>query len=508
MNRASTLHICGTGSGVGKSVIVSALCRIFLQDGYGVCPFKAQNMALNSFVTREGGEIGRAQAFQAEACRIEPHVDMNPILIKPTADKHAQVIVHGKPIANMSALRYMRLKKQLSREVFSSFDRLCKRYELIVMEGAGSPAEINLKSHDIVNLKMARYANAPVILVGDIDKGGVFASFVGTLELLEKEERKQIKAFVINKFRGDRKLLKPGIDFLEKRTGIKVLGVIPYFHPSGRTGIKISEEDSVPLDNFESVDRPARHKLNIEVIYLPHISNFTDFDALEGEPDVSLRYIKTPGSLNRPDIIIIPGTKNTASDLRYLRESGFAEKIRGIMKNDESAVLIGICGGFQMLGTRILDPHRTESRQKETNGLGILEMETIFGKDKILSRVKAIEASSGLAVSGYEIHHGKSRNIKNYMPVFNIIERKGKIVRDTDGIIAMNGRIYGTYIHGIFDADTFRRNFLNRIRLKKGWDVLYNKTSYNPDHELDKLAGLVRKNMDMKYLYKILKNGA
>ncbi len=508
MNRAKTLHICGTGSGVGKSVIVSALCRIFLQDGYRVCPFKAQNMSLNSFVTKEGGEIGRAQAFQAEACRIEPHVDMNPILIKPTADKHAQVIVHGKPIANMSALRYVRHKKRLSKEVFNSFDRLSKKYELIIMEGAGSPAEINLKSHDIVNLKMARYADAPVILVGDIDKGGVFAWLVGTLELLEREERKQIKGFIINKFRGDAKLLRPGIDFLEKRTGIKVLGIIPYFHPSGRNSIKISEEDSVPLDNFESVDRPARRKLNIDVIYLPHISNFTDFDALEREPDVSLRYIKTPESLNRPDIIIIPGTKNTANDLRFLMESGFAEKIGSVVRNDKSVVLIGICGGFQMLGIRIRDPQRIESRQKETNGLGMLEMETVFGKDKVLAQVKAKEVSSGLDVSGYEIHHGKSRNIRNYMPAFNIIERKGKIVRDTDGIVAMNGRIYGTYIHGIFDADIFRRNFLNRVRSRKGWDALSNKTSFNPDHELDKLASLVRKNIDMKYLYKILKDGA
>jgi adenosylcobyric acid synthase len=432
---------------------------------------------------------------------------MNPVLIKPTADKHAQVIVHGKAIANMSALCYARHKKRLSKEVFNSFDRLSKKYELIVMEGAGSPAEINLKSHDIVNLKMACYADAPVILVGDIDKGGVFAWLVGTLELLEKEERKQIKGFIINKFRGDVKLLRPGIDFLEKRTGIKVLGIIPYFHPSGRNSIKISEEDSVPLDNFESADRPARRKLNIDVIYLPHISNFTDFDALEREPDVSLRYIKSPESLHRPDIIIIPGTKNTANDMRYLKESGFAEKIGSVMRNDKSAVLIGICGGFQMLGTRIRDPHRTESRQKETDGLGMLEMETVFGKDKVLSQVKAKEASSGLDVSGYEIHHGKSRNIRNYMPAFNIIERKGKIVRDTDGVVAMNGRIYGTYIHGIFDADTFRREFLNRIRLKKGWDVLSNKTSFNPDRELDKLASLVRKNTDMKYLYKILKNG-
>ena len=509
MNRAKTLHISGTGSGVGKSVIVSALCRIFLQDGYRVCPFKAQNMSLNSFVTSDGGEIGRAQAFQAEACGIEPAVDMNPILIKPTGDKHAQVIVHGKPVANMSALAYVRNKKRLSKSALESFDRLKNEYELMVLEGAGSPAEINLKSHDIVNLKMARYAAAPVILVGDIDKGGVFAWLVGTLELLEKEERKQIKAFIINKFRGDVKLLKPGIDFLEKRTGIKVLGIIPYFHPSGRNGIKIPEEDSVSLGNFDANVTNGRRKLNIDVIYLPHISNFTDFDALEKEPDVRLRYIKDLDSLDKPDVIIIPGTKNTAGDLRYLKESGFAKKMQAIMKDNRSAVLIGICGGFQMLGTKIRDPYGLESRQGDVDGLGILKMETVFGKDKVLSQVKAVEARSGLVVSGYEIHHGKSRNIKKYAPAFNIIERAGKhMPKSADGIVALSGRIYGTYIHGIFDADIFRRDFLNRVRSKKGWGALSRTTSFSPDRELNKLAGLVRKNIDMKYLYKIVESGA
>jgi len=508
MNRAKTLHICGTGSGVGKSVIVSALCRIFLQDGYRVCPFKAQNMALNSFVTREGGEIGRAQAFQAAACRIEPLVDMNPILIKPTADKRAQVIVRGKPIGNMSAAAYVRYKKKLSKTALESFDRLKKQYELIVMEGAGSPAEINLKSHDIVNLKMARYAGAPVILVGDIDKGGVFAWLVGTLELLEREERKQIKAFIINKFRGDAKLLRPGIDFLEEKTGIKVLGIIPYFHPSGRNGIKVSEEDSVPLDNFKSAHGPGRRRLNIDIIYLPHISNFTDFDALEREPDVRLRYLKSPESLDSPDMVVIPGTKNTASDLRYLRESGFARSLEKLMKGDRAAVLVGICGGFQMLGAKIHDQYGTESRRREVDGLGMLEMETVFGGDKILSQVKAVEARSGLEVSGYEIHHGRPRNIKKYAPAFRIIERQGSPARGVDGVVALNGRIYGTYIHGIFDSDIFRRDFLNRIRSKKGWGALSRTTSFDPDSELDKLAGLVRNNIDMGYLYKILNAGA
>ncbi len=507
MNRAKTLHICGTGSGVGKSVMVSALCRIFLQDGHKTCPFKAQNMALNSFVTKEGGEIGRAQAFQARACRLEPHVDMNPILMKPIADKSAQIIVHGKPIANMSAITYVRHKKRLSKLALESFDRLSKQYELIVMEGAGSPAEINLKSHDIVNLKMAKYAGAPVVLVGDIDKGGVFAWLIGTLELLEKEERKQIKGFIINKFRGDMKLLRPGIDFLEKRTGIRVLGVIPYFHPAGRNGIKVTEEDSVPLDNLEPKDTISNHNLNIDVVYLPHISNFTDFDALEKEPDVALRYVKRPELLSNPDIIILPGTKNTINDLKYLKESGFAEKIQKIMKAGKSCVLVGICGGFQMLGSKICDPHKAESHQVGTDGLGILKMETVFSKDKILSQIKAVEAISGFEISGYEIHHGKSRNMKKYSPAFNITQREERSVREVDGAVTMNGRIYGTYIHGIFDSDLFRRDFLNRIRIKKGWNVRSRTTIFDPDRELDKLASLVRNNIDMKYLYKILKDG-
>ncbi len=520
MNRAKTLHISGTGSGVGKSVIVSALCRIFLQDGYRVCPFKAQNMALNSFVTKEGGEIGRAQAFQATACRIEPHVNMNPILIKPIADKNAQVIVHGKPIGNMSAITYVRRKGKLSKSAHESFDELSKQYEVVVMEGAGSPAEINLKSHDIVNLKMALYAGAPVILVGDIDKGGVFASFVGTLELLDREERKQIKAFIINKFRGDVRLLRPGIDFLEKRTGIKVLGVIPYFHPSGKDGIKISEEDSVGLDNFVKDHASARRKLNIDVIHLPHISNFTDFDALDAEPDVRLRYARRSEDLDNSDIIIIPGTKNTIADLTWLKESGIANKILSAVRHPRPTavvpsggqapvtILIGICGGFQMLGTTIRDPYRAESRQKETDGLGILEMETVFNKEKILSRVKAVEIISGLEVSGYEIHHGKSCNIKKYNQAFNIMEREGRSVQDVDGIVTTDGRIFGTYIHGIFDANLFRRNFLNRMRVKKGWSVLSQTTNFDPDRELDKLARLVRNSMDMKHLYKILRAGA
>ncbi len=493
------LQICGTGSGVGKSVIVSALCRIFLRDGYRVCPFKAQNMALNSFVTKEGGEIGRAQAVQAQACRIEPTTDMNPVLIKPSSDIKAQIIVRGKPVGNMNAQNYVKYKRKLSATVKESFRRLSSEYDVVVMEGAGSPAEINLKSHDIVNMKMAKLARAPVILVGDIDKGGVFASFVGTLELLDKKERGMIKGFIINKFRGDIKLLKGGIDFLEKRTGIKVLGVIPYYKD-----IFIPEEDSVSLD-YSAVKRPHKERrINIDIIYLPHISNFTDFDPLERESDVNLRYINKADELVRPDVIIIPGTKNTFADLGYLMRTGLSERILAITKNNAKTVLIGICGGFQMLGRKICDNTGIESKQKKAEGLGVLEMITDFKREKILARVKAKDIKSGLEVCGYEIRHGRARCLRGYNPVFKIIERQDKKTADFDGAVNRGGNIWGTYIHGLFDSGIFRRNFLNKVRLAKGWPPLSEAAAFNVDIEIDKLANLVRENIDMKLLRAIL----
>ncbi len=492
--KSRALQICGTGSGVGKSVIVSALCRIFLQDGYKVCPFKAQNMALNSFVTKEGGEMGRAQVVQAHACGIDPSVDMNPILIKPASDVNAQIIVRGRPIGNMNAQAYVRYKSRLVRTVQESFKKLIGKYEIVVIEGAGSPAEINLKAHDIVNLKMAAFAKAPVILVGDIDKGGVFAWLIGTLELLNKKERKMIRGFIINKFRGDKTLLQSGIDFLERKTGIKVLGVIPYYRD-----IYIPEEDSVPLENFINKGEQKERKLNINVIYLPHISNFTDFDALGKEADVNLRYISRAEELDSPDVVIIPGTKNSYGDLDYLKKSGLSEKILAIIRKNPKAVLIGICGGFQMLGEKII-----ESKQKKIDGLGVLEMVTDFKKEKILCQVKAQEINSGLEVSGYEIHHGRTCNIKDYKPVFKIIERRGRKTGEFEGMGIENNRIWGTYIHGIFDADIFRRHFLNTLRLKKGWPLLTKTTNLGLDKELDKLAELVRANIDTKLLYRIL----
>lgn len=500
MKKAKALQICGTGSGVGKSVMVAGLCRIFLQDGFKVCPFKAQNMALNSFVTKEQGEIGRAQASQATACRIEPSVDMNPILIKPTSDVGAHVIVRGKPCGNMKATEYIMHKKSLKKVVRGSFERLRHIYDIIVIEGAGSPAEINLKKHDLVNMKMAEYAHAPVILVGDIDKGGVFAWIIGTLELLTKKERTMIKGIIINKFRGDKTILSPAIKFLERRLGIEVLGVVPYFKD-----IKIPEEDSVCLDEripSSKYDTNGKY-IDVAVIKLPHISNFTDFDALEKENDVVLRYVKNSEELNSPDLIIIPGTKNTISDLKYLKASGLAGRIISRINSNGSAFLLGICGGYQMLGEKISDKYHLESNSKEIEGLGLLPIRTHLAKDKVLSQVKAREISSGIEISGYEIHHGLSDCKRGLKPFFEILERNGKKIKYFDGFRRKDNRVLGTYIHGLFDADTFRREFLNTIRQSKGWQSLPQNSHFDPDKEFDKLAQLLRRNIDMKSLYEM-----
>ena len=501
------IQICGTGSGVGKSLINCALCRIFVRDGYSVAPFKAQNMALNSFVTEDSGEIGRAQATQALACNIKPTVHMNPILIKPNSNTSAQVILQGKPVRNMSVYEYKKYKKVAFDKVKESFEILKKDYQIIVIEGAGSPAEINLKSHDIVNMAMARFAKAPVILVGDIDKGGVFAWLVGTLQLLTEEERAMVKGFIINKFRGDKRLLSSGIKFLENYTGKKVLGVIPYFKD-----IKIPEEDSLP-EKLETVSLKSKKKIRIGIIYLPHISNFNDFDALIQEPDVSLRYIKRFENLNNLDVIILPGTKNAIEDLGYLKRSNFGKKIVSLFLPQREAVLVGICGGYQMLGEAILDRENIESKKDKVKGLGILPIVTEICREKTLSQVKAKDLSSGIEVSGYEIHHGKTeivrdgklcRDILRVKPVFEITRFRNKRARKTDGLITEDQKCWGTYIHGIFDNDIFRRQFLNNLRKRKGWQPLSVNTNYDVSREIDKLSLLVRKNINMDLIYSIL----
>ncbi|MFH1414571.1 MAG: cobyric acid synthase [Elusimicrobiota bacterium] len=495
MSKAKAIMVQGTGSGVGKSVLVSALCRIFLQDGYSVAPFKSQNMALNSFVTENGGEIGRAQATQALAAKIKPTVEMNPVLIKPTADTSAQIILMGQPVNNMSVYEYKNYKKVAFGEVKKSFKKLSNEYDIIVIEGAGSPAEVNLREDDIVNMKTAEMSGAPVILVGDIDKGGVFAWVVGTLQLLTEKERAMVKGIIINKFRGDKRLLRSGITFLEKYTGIKVLGVIPYFHD-----IKIPEEDSVPLET-KSVIKDQSNKIKVSVIYLPHISNFTDFDALEMEQDVSLRYIKENDDLADSDVIIIPGTKNTIGDLKYLKKSGLAQKIISEFAGGSGAMLMGICGGYQMLGGKIYDKDSVESKEKEIAGLGVLPVKTYFSMEKKLSQVNAEDIETGSKISGYEIHHGLTEMGDSMKGLFRVYS--GGDYYD-DGAVSYGGRCLGTYLHGIFDNDIYRRNFLNKIRKEKGWTALKKGARYDVDKEFEKLARHVRRNLNMKRLYSIL----
>ncbi|MFH1562599.1 MAG: cobyric acid synthase [Nitrospirota bacterium] len=493
MKKAKTIMIQGTGSGVGKSIIVSAFCRIFLQDGYCVAPFKAQNMALNSFVTEDGGEIGRAQATQAQACKIKPTVDMNPVLLKPTTDTGAQIIVCGKPIGNMQAVEYHKYKPQLIETIKQCFTRLQQQYEIIVIEGAGSPAEINLKDNDIVNMYMAKIADAPVILVVDIDKGGAFAWIAGTLELLPSDERSRIKGVIINKFRGDKTLLQSGLEFMEKRYKVPILGVIPYFH-----NICIAEEDSLGLEKRKRGKKKGC-EIEVGVIKLPHISNFTDFDALENEPDVNLHYVNDKEELGSLDVTIIPGTKNTIEDLNYLKRSGLAQKITSNFESQPTNILVGICGGYQMLGEWIYDPTDVESKKKRIKGLGILPIITQMYPEKILSQVKAHDLFSGIEVSGYEIHHGRSEEVKKVEPMFEIHG-----MNKTDGAQILNRKCWGTYIHGVFDSDTFRRNFLNDVRIQKGMQPLAEGKTYNVDIEIDKLSCLIRENINLDLLYDIL----
>jgi len=508
MNMAKSLMICGTGSHVGKSLITAGLCRIFKQDGYSVAPFKAQNMALNSFATKEGGEIGRAQAVQAAAAKTEPHVDMNPVLLKPSSDTGAQVIILGKVKANMNVKKYFAFKKNAFNTAKKAYNRLSKKHEIIVMEGAGSPSEINIPD-DIVNLSMANHANAPVLLIGDIDLGGVFAWIIGTLDLIKSSYKKLIKGLIINKFRGDIDILKPGLLSLEKRTNRPVLGVVPYLKD-----LKVEEEDSVAASRFSSsIYKPktASDKINIEILYLPHISNFTDFDSLSSEEDVNLRYVKMGESITNPDLLIIPGTKNTISDFQYLKRDGYINQIKSSIK--KGAMLIGICGGFQMLGLKIIDIKGSESGLSQTEGLGLINFVTRLMPSKVVSQVKALaqdrlpfvdSKACAEKLSGYEIHIGRTKYLKGITPAFKIISRLDKETEIDDGALDSTGQVWGTYMHGIFDNDSFRRHLLNHLRAKKGLPVKESVSSLDKDKEIDKLADSLRQNLDINKIYQII----
>lgn len=481
MSKAKPIMIQGTMSNAGKSLLCAALCRIFKQDGWRVAPFKSQNMALNSFITEEGLEMGRAQVVQAEAAGIKPSVLMNPVLLKPTTDVGSQVIVKGEVRTNMSASDYFKYKKQLIPEIMSAYNKLASENDIIVIEGAGSPAEINLKEDDIVNMGLAKMVDAPVLLVGDIDRGGVFAQLYGTVALLEPEERAMIKATVINKFRGDVSILTPGLDMLEKLVKVPCAGVVPYLH------IDIDDEDSLS----ERLSSKARKEIDIAVIALPRISNFTDFSPFERFSGVSLRYVKNVLELGQPDMIIIPGTKSTISDLKWMRQNGLEAEV--LKAASRGTPVFGICGGLQMLGKTISDPFGTEGGG-DVVGMGLLDIETVFENEKTRTQVEGsftgltgmFKELNGIKYRGYEIHMGQS---------------------GTNAAVLQNGNVYGSYIHGLFDEADIAMTIVAALYKKRGLVIDENAT-FDPHNyreaQYDKLADSVRSALNMKLIYSIL----
>ena len=493
MKKLHPIMFAGTGSDVGKSIIAAAFCRIFKQDGYCPAPFKAQNMALNSYATPEGLEIGRAQAVQAEAAGVPCHTDMNPLLLKPQSDHTSQVVLHGKPIGNRPAYDYFRKegREELRKEVYAAFDRLSARYNPVVMEGAGSLAEINLRETDLVNMPMAIHAGADVILVGDIDRGGVFASVYGSLMLLTPEARKHVKGILINKFRGDIRLFEPGIKMLEELCGIPVLGVVPYYKD-----IHIEEEDSVSLA-MKSV-HAMQGKVNVAVVLLRHLSNFTDFNVLERDPRVHLFYTNNVDELEKADIILLPGSKSTLDDLYELRRNGVAGAI--VRARRRGATIMGICGGYQMMGQQILDPEHVEGDLEALPGLGLLPMVTRMSGEKVTRQIKfTLSGSSSDRMEGYEIHMGVTTPVEG--------ETVCPLNRLEDG--SMDGcrvdeKCMGTYIHGILDNASFIDFLLKPYahRLTEEAET-FNYQTYK-EQQYDKLADHVRAHVNIPLVYQLL----
>ncbi|QHQ61260.1 cobyric acid synthase [Anaerocolumna sedimenticola] len=508
---AKAIMIQGTMSNVGKSLLVAGLCRVLKQDGYRVAPFKSQNMALNSFITEEGLEMGRAQVMQAEACGIKPSVLMNPILLKPTTDVGSQVIVNGEVLGNMKAMDYFKYKKSLIPDIMKAYHKLEEEYDIIVIEGAGSPAEINLKSDDIVNMGMAKLVDAPVLLVGDIDRGGVFAQLVGTLMLLEEEEKARVKGTIINKFRGDKTILEPGLAMLKEISGKEVAGVIPYLY------LDIDDEDSLS-ERF--ISNKAAGLVDIAVIKLPRISNFTDFNSLEHMEGVTLRYVTNAADLKDADMIILPGTKSTMSDLNWMRQNGLEAAIK--KQAAKGKIIFGICGGYQMLGEKLSDPYDVEA-SGSMEGIGLLPIETVFDKEKVRTRVSGNIADmdgifrllSGIRIEGYEIHMGVSNKTGggsgNYFSLItdSVTEKTDQTLEEnnykSDGFVSEN--VLGTYVHGIFDREEFLEGIIKTLFKCKGLEYNQVKSvdlkAYK-EMQYDKLADSVRKNMDMDFIYKIL----
>ncbi len=547
-SEAKIIMVQGTGSHVGKSVVAAALCRIFLQDGYRVCPFKSQNMALNSYVTESGGEMGRAQVMQAEASGLKPEVYMNPILIKPVADRNAQIIFMGKAVKNMTAVEYDSEKTKYLNKISGILYGIKRKFDIIVIEGAGSPAEINLIENDIVNMKIADLANCPVMLVGDIDRGGIFASFYGTVKILPERYQNFFRCLLINKFRGDRSLLDPGIAWIEKKLNMPVAGVIPYYRD-----IFIDEEDSVNFEKqipkaINQSSKGSDKTIKICVIYLPHISNFTDFNALQQHKDTALFYITRKEELEEinPHIIIIPGSKSTISDLLYLRKSGLENVIKKYYF--DGSMVIGICGGYQMLGEKITDPYRTENTGIDSiKGISLIEMETVFKKNKYTKQVsfrinrellkradgnldKIIRNNDTVFQKGYEIHMGSSKITKKISrypidkdkqpghdisePLLEVSSETGGTYKDgyfyLDKIAKM--AIIGTYVHGVFDNHVFRDFILETVRHNfgiKGSNFYSDDNDFYrfKDEQYNKLADLFRENLDLKKIYNIIQKG-
>jgi len=496
MKKAKSIMIQGTASSVGKSLVVTALCRIFALDGFKVAPFKSQNMALNSFVTRDGKEMSRAQAVQAFACNIEPSVLMNPILLKPSSNTGSQVIIKGKVYGNMSAQEYQRFKSELRNIVKEAYEELSSQYDIVVIEGAGSPAEINLKDNDLVNMGMAEIADCPVILVGDIDKGGVFASIVGTMVLLEQRERKRVKGVIINKFRGDVEILKPGLVMLEKIIKRPVLGVIPYLN------IHIDEEDSAT--EYLKFSREDGN-IDIGIIYLPHISNFTDFEPFYHINGIKIRYIYNIETFGNPDLVIIPGTKNTIGDLLYLKTSGLYEEIKKYVQS--GGTVIGICGGFQMLGKMVLDPYGIESEIKESEGLGLLDIVTVIEREKITTQSEIRLESVPYTLKGYEIHMGRTKSIgKNAVPFSRVVKRGEIECNEIDGYISIDHKVWGTYLHGIFDNEDFLKELMSSLYRKKGLkdSIAIKSLKSIKTQQYDELARIVKNSLDMESIYRIM----
>ncbi len=487
MSRAKCIMVQGTMSGAGKSLLCTALCRIFAQDGYRVAPFKSQNMALNSFVTRDGLEMGRAQVVQAQAAGMEPDVRMNPILLKPSSDVGSQVIVNGEVRGQMPAAAYFKLKKSLIPDILAAYDSLAEEVDIIVIEGAGSPAEINLKADDIVNMGLAELVDAPVLLAGDIDRGGVFAQLYGTVELLEPAERARIKGLVINKFRGDAAILKPGLTMLEEKTHLPVLGVVPYLR------VDIEDEDSLS-SRLES--NTAIKPLDAAILRLPHISNFTDFMPLEQHPLLSVRYVQSPRQLGAPDVVILPGTKNTIDDLLWLRQCGLEAAVQKLAAS--GTPVLGVCGGYQMLGEQLCDPAGEESGTPCTlRGLGLLPTTTVFGTEKHLTQTAACvttEPFAGAKLTGYEIHAGRTE------------VRGSAFCTLADGTPegCVQGNVFGTYLHGLFDTGALTEALAGWLCRRRGIDpsdaALIPMEEYRRQ-QFDKLADGVRAALDMDAVY-------